>query len=103
MVSLLTTRGPIPYGGAVGSNPLVDRAGINCRTVRDAALVMDALADPGLGRFDPRDIYTAVPEALVSTEPYAGFVVADAPGDGDDQPLAGMRIGSSASTWSSTR
>ena len=93
VVSLLTTRGLIPYGGAVGSNPLVDRAGINCRTVRDAALVLDALADPELGRFDPRDIYTAVPEALVSTEAYAGFVVEDAPGDGGEPPLAGMRIG----------
>ena len=92
-VSLLTTKGLIPYGGAVGSNPLVDRAGINCRTVRDAALVLDALVDPALGYFDPRDIYTALPEALVSDEPYAGFVVGEAPGDGGEPPLAGMRIG----------
>ena len=93
VVSLLTTKGLIPYGGAVGSNPLVDRAGINCRTVKDAALVLDALADPELGYFDPRDIYTALPDALVSTEPYASFVVNEAPGDGGEQPLAGMRIG----------
>ena len=113
VVSLLTTKGLIPYGGAVGSNPLVDRAGINCRTVRDAALVLDALRDPELGYFDPRDIYTALPDALVSAEPYAGFVVGDvgdasgdgggasgdggdggdASGDGGDGPLAGMRIG----------
>lgn len=93
VVSLLTTKGLIPYGGAVGSNPLVDRAGLNCRTVQDAALVLDALRDSELGYFDPRDIYTAVPEALVSTEPYAGFIVEEAPGDGDDKPLAGMRIG----------
>ena len=97
VVSLLTTKGLIPYGGAVGSNPLVDRAGLNCRTVKDAALVLDALRDPALGYFDPRDIYTAVPEALASAEPYAGFVVEDVPADrGDDageKPLAGMRIG----------
>ena len=96
VVSLLTTKGLIPYGGAVGSNPLVDRAGINCRTVRDAALVLDALRDPELGYFDPRDIYTAVPGSLVSTEPYASYVVEDvegAPGEGGDRPLAGMRIG----------
>ena len=43
--------------------------------------------------FDPRDIYTAEPGALVSTEPYASFVVENALGDGDDQPLACMRIG----------
>ena len=93
VVSLLTTKGLIPYGGAVGSNPLVDRAGLNCRTVKDAALVLDALADPALGYYDPRDIYTALPEALASTEPYAGFVVEEAPGDSGEKPLAGMRIG----------
>ena len=97
VVSLLTTKGLIPYGGAVGSNPVVDRAGLNCRTVKDAALVLDALRDSELGYFDPRDIYTAVPEALVSPEPYAGFVVDEVPEDGSDapgeKPLAGMRIG----------
>ena len=97
VVSLLTTKGLIPYGGAVGSNPLVDRAGLNCRTVKDAALVLDALRDADRGYFDSRDIYTALPDALVSTEPYAGFVVDAVPEDGGDdaggKPLAGMRIG----------
>ena len=97
VVSLLTTKGLIPYGGAVGSNPVVDRAGLNCRTVRDAALVLDALRDAELGYFDPRDIYTAVPEGLVSTEPYTAAVVEDVPEDGSEdaaeKPLAGMRIG----------
>ena len=97
VVSLLTTKGLIPYGGAVGSNPLVDRAGLNCRTVKDAALVLDALRDSELGYFDPRDIYAAVPEGLISTEPYADSVVEDVPEEGDDdqgeKPLAGMRIG----------
>ena len=93
VVSLLTTKGLISYGGAVGSNPLVDRAGINCRTVRDAALVLDALKDPELGYFDPRDIYTAVPGALVSTEPYASFAVNEDPSDSDEKRLSGMRIG----------
>ena len=92
VVSLLTTKGLIPYGGAVGSNPMVDRAGINCRTVRDAALVLDALRDRELGYFDPRDIYTAVPEALVSDAPYASYVVDEVAGEGA-RPLAGMRIG----------
>ena len=97
VVSLLTTKGLIPYGGAVGSNPLVDRAGLNCRTVKDAALVLDALRDSELGYFGPRDIYAAVPEGLVSTEPYADAVVEAVPEEGDDdqgeKPLAGMRIG----------
>ena len=93
VVSLLTTKGLIPYGGAVGSNPVVDRAGLNCRTVKDAALVLDALRDSELGYFDPRDIYTALPEALVSTEPYADFVVEEVADDPGEKPLAGMRIG----------
>ena len=97
VVSLLTTKGLIPYGGAVGSNPLVDRAGLNCRTVKDAALVLDALRDSERGYFDSRDIYTALPDALLSSEPYAGFVVDAVPEDGGDdagdRPLAGMRIG----------
>ena len=82
VVSLLTTKGLIPYGGAVGSNPLVDRAGLNCRTVKDAALVLDALRDSERGYFDSRDIYTALPDALLSSEPYAGFVVDAVPEDG---------------------
>ena len=97
VVSLLTTKGLIPYGGAVGSNPVVDRAGLNCRTVKDAALVLDALRDSELGYFDPRDIYTALPEALVSSGPYADAVVEAVPEAGGDdpgeKPLAGMRIG----------
>ncbi len=92
VVSLLTTKGLIPYGGAVGSNPLVDRAGISCRKVRDAALFLDALEDPERGYFDPRDVYTAVPDALIATEPYASFTVDDNPSDGA-QRLSGVRIG----------
>ena len=92
VVSLLTTKGLIPYGGAVGSNPLVDRAGISCRTVRDAALVLDALEDPELGYFDPRDIYTAVPGGLVATAPYASFTVNEDLSDGEKR-LSGVRIG----------
>ena len=92
VVSLLTTKGLIPYGGAVGSNPFVDRAGISCRTVRDAALVLDALEDPELGYFDPRDIYTAVPGGLVATAPYASFTVNEDPSDGAKR-LSGVRIG----------
>ena len=55
--------------------------------------MLDALRDPELGFFDPRDIYTAVPEALVSGEPYASYVVEGAPADEGERPLAGMRIG----------
>ncbi len=91
VVGLVTTKGLIPFGGAIGADPYLDRAGVQCRTVKDTALVLDALKDPKLGYFDPRDIYTALPKALVSKQPYASFVV-----DGKQtgvKPLAGMRIG----------
>ncbi len=91
VVGLVTTKGLIPFGGAIGADPYLDRAGIQCRTVKDTALVLDALKDAQLGYFDPRDIYTALPKALVSKEPYASFVVDGKRSGG--KPLAGMRIG----------
>ena len=33
-------------GGAIGADIYLDRAGIMCRTVKDAAKVLDALKDP---------------------------------------------------------
>ena len=91
VVSLVTTKGLISYGGAIGADPYLDRAGITCRTVRDTALVLDALKDPERGYFDPRDVYTALPRSLVSTEPYASYAPdAIAP---DGKPLSGLRVG----------
>jgi Asp-tRNA(Asn)/Glu-tRNA(Gln) amidotransferase A subunit family amidase len=92
VVSLVTTKGLMPYGGAIGADPYLDRAGITCRTVRDAALVLDALKDPKRGYFDPRDIYTALPRALISKEPYASFAPAKTTTNGK-LPLAGLRVG----------
>ena len=91
VVSLVTTKGLVPFGGAIGADPYLDRAGITCRTVRDTALVLDALKDPKRGYFDPRDIYTALPKALVSKEPYASFTPAKVEANG--KPLAGLRVG----------
>ena len=91
VVGLVTTKGLMPFGGAIGADPYLDRAGVQCRTVKDTALVLDALKDPQLGYFDPRDIYTALPKALVSKEPYATFATANL--KAGDKPLAGMRIG----------
>lgn len=91
VVGFVTTKGLMPYGGAIGADPYLDRAGIHCRTVKDAALVLDALKDPQHGYFDPRDIYTALPKGLISKEPYASFTVADRKSKG--KPLAGVRIG----------
>jgi Asp-tRNA(Asn)/Glu-tRNA(Gln) amidotransferase A subunit family amidase len=97
VVALVTTKGLMPYGGAIGADPYLDRAGIQCRTVNDAARVLDALKDPRRGYFDPRDIYTALPKGLIAQQPYASF--ANAAGTGKagksrtGKILAGVRIG----------
>ena len=91
VVGFVTTKGLIPYGGSIGVEPYLDRAGVHCRTVKDAAMVLDALKNPERGYYDPRDIYSALPRALIAAEPYASVVV-DRETMGN-KPLAGMRIG----------
>jgi amidase len=92
VVSLVTTKGLMPYGGAIGADPYLDRAGIDCRTVEDAARVLDALKDPKRGYFDPRDIYTALPKGLIAQQPYASFATTAGTGIKAGKALAGMRI-----------
>ena len=91
VVGLVTTKGLVPYGGSTGVEPYLDRGGINCRTVEDAALVLDALRNPDRGFHDPRDIYAALPRALIPEAPYASFVVDEE--NAGARPLAGVRIG----------
>jgi amidase len=93
VVAMVTTKGLIPYGGAIGSDPYLDRAGIQCKTVKDAAAVLDAIKDPVRGYFDPRDIYTALPKGLVSKLPYSSFVGMNAHAKNSAKPLAGLRVG----------
>jgi amidase len=93
VVALVTTKGLMPYGGAIGADPYLDRAGIQCRTVKDAALVLDALKDPTRGYFDPRDIYSALPKGLIAQQPYASFANTAGAGRSAGKPLAGLRIG----------
>jgi Asp-tRNA(Asn)/Glu-tRNA(Gln) amidotransferase A subunit family amidase len=85
IVNFLTTRGLMMHGG-MNSQRIGDRAGIHCRTVEDAARVLDAVKG-----FDSEDMFTAIPQRLMPKEPYASFVV-DAK-QADSKPLAGMRIG----------
>ncbi len=61
-------------GGAIGADIYLDRAGIMCRTVKDAAKVLDALKDPANGYYDPRDIFTTV-QISVLDKPYAASAV----------------------------
>ena len=90
VVGLVTTKGLVPYGGSIGVEPYLDRGGIHCRTVEDTALVLDALRNPDGDFYDPRDIYSALPRALILEAPYASFVVDDETADAG--PLAGVRI-----------
>ncbi len=93
VVALMTTKGLISYGGAIGSDPYLDRAGIQCRSIKDAAAVLDAVKDPVRGYFDPRDIYTALPKNLISKAPYSSFVGVNANAAQGAKPLAGLRVG----------
>ncbi len=93
VVGLVTPKGLLPYGGAIGADPYLDRAGIHCRSVNDTARVLDALRDPQRGYFDPRDMYTALPKGLVSKTPYASFTLPQTNGKNVGKPLAGVRIG----------
>jgi len=85
LANLNTGKAIIPFGGGIGADPFIDRAGIQCRTVKDTAIVLDALKDPKRGYYDPRDIYTAIPKALIAQKPYASFA--------QQKSLAGMRLG----------
>ena len=91
VVGFVTTKGLLPYGGAIGVEPYLDRAGIHCRTVKDAAMVLDAVKNPERGYYDARDIYSALPHPLVASDAYTSYVV-DGEGAGG-KPLAGLRIG----------
>lgn len=93
VVGFVTTKGLVAYGGAIGADPYLDRAGIQCRSVTDAAMVLDALKDPERGYFDPRDMYSALPKALIPSRPYASFAVSKLDGRKGAKPLAGLRIG----------
>ena len=76
------------HGNAIGSDIYYDRSGIHCRSIVDAAKVLDALKDPEDGYYDPRDIWTTVPRATV-LDGYAEHTVEDAQAG----ELSGVRIG----------
>jgi len=84
VVSLLGTKGLNPNGGSAVQFIQADRGGILCRTLADATIVLDEIKG-----YESRDIYTSIPQAFISEEPYASFVIDDPEG----KPLAGMRIG----------
>lgn len=85
VVNLLTTKGILEEGGITSTNA-GDRAGIHCKSVKDAALVLDAVKG-----FKPEDSFTAIPKGLIPEKPYVSFVVPSSVVA--DKPLKGVRIG----------
>jgi amidase len=61
-------------GGAIGADIYCDRAGIHARKLADCAKILDALKDPEVGYYDPRDVYTTVPRSSVLSTRYADHV-----------------------------
>jgi Asp-tRNA(Asn)/Glu-tRNA(Gln) amidotransferase A subunit family amidase len=88
---ILPTKGLLPDSGGIGNQSVIDRAGIIARTLEDGARVLDAINDPVLGPFDPRDPFTALPKSLISDQPYVQSLISDATANGG-KPLQGMRI-----------
>jgi Asp-tRNA(Asn)/Glu-tRNA(Gln) amidotransferase A subunit family amidase len=87
---VVPTKGMISFGGAFGANPYQDRPGIMCRSVEDAATVLDAFRDKATGSFfDSRDPYTALPRVVASKTPYVDALSHSS----GSKPLAGVRIG----------
>jgi len=85
IVNLLTTKGIMMDGGIFNENS-GDRAGIHCKSVGDAVLVLDAIKG-----YQPRDMFSAIPKGLIPKEPYVSVLVPDSAVK--DKPLKGVRIG----------
>ena len=81
---LITTKGVIMNGGITGKKP-GDRAGIHCKSIKDSALVLDAIKG-----FTDEDEYTALPKGIVPKEPFTSFIVKDS--EVKDKPLKGVRV-----------
>jgi len=91
-VMVVPTKGMISFAGAIGANPYRDRPGIICRSVKDAAAILDAFRDKTTGSyFDPRDPFTA--QLRVIPAKTSGSYVAAAMNNSGSKPLAGIRLG----------
>lgn len=55
--------------------------------------MLDAIRSDENGYFDTHDVFTAIPRALASREPYAGYTSTPSSVKATDKPLKGMRIG----------
>lgn len=91
VASLVTTKGVISSDQGWTAQYTNHRPGVLCRTLGDAAKVLDAMKDPERGYYDPDDIFTALPKPIIPDEPYSSFVVANS--STKSTSLAGVRIG----------
>jgi Asp-tRNA(Asn)/Glu-tRNA(Gln) amidotransferase A subunit family amidase len=93
VASLVTTKGVISSSGGWTAQYVNHRPGVLCRTLGDAARVLDAMKDPSAGYFDSDDVFTALPKPFIPDEPYASFVVKDDDLKKTPGYLSGVRIG----------
>jgi Asp-tRNA(Asn)/Glu-tRNA(Gln) amidotransferase A subunit family amidase len=80
LVGIVATHSLVSRAGLVPASLTRDRAGILCRTVKDAATVLSVLAGP-----DPHDAATAASIGQMPNRPYQTFA--------DNASLRGVRIG----------
>jgi amidase len=93
VASFVTTKGLISSDGGWTAQFINHRPGVLCRTVADAAKVVDAMKDPETSTFDPADFLTAQPAPLVPVRPYASYVAGEHALLKAHGALHGMRIG----------
>jgi len=91
--SFVTTKGLTSEHGTMTAQFINHRPGAICKTIGDSARVIDAIKNPQQGYFDSKDMFTAIPQGLISKEPFATFVVTDEQLRNNAKPLQGMRIG----------
>lgn len=80
LVGIVATNSLVSRAGIVPASLTRDRAGVLCRSVKDAATLLSVLAG-----YDPRDPATAESVGRVSEQPYQSFA--------DNASLRGLRIG----------
>ncbi len=91
--SFVTTKGLTSEDGSMTAQFINHRPGAICKTISDSARVIDAIKNPEQGYFDSKDIFTAIPQALISKEPFSTFIVDEEELKTNPKPLQGMRIG----------
>ena len=91
VASFVTTKGLTSEFGSSTAGFINHRPGILCRSLGDAARVVDAVKDPKDGWYDSHDFFTAQPRTLGAQAPYASAVVKNL--KAGDKRLKGLRIG----------